>query len=352
VDMKRENALLPAVNRRTGIEHDWGGDDQDWWDWYVTLAENDDAPTALVAGPGLPDVDPADDEQMRAELTAPYPLGAAQCAAFHRDGYLKVPELLSPAVIRRLAERLDDLLHSEHGGDVAGRFLALEQMWLHDDVMRLVALSPRLGGLAAGLLGEPAVRLYHDNALSKEPGCGRTPWHHDAEHFPLATTQAVTAWIPVTAIPTHMGPLTLARGANLRDLVAGFAFDKVGTSYDAAVARRFAQNNVVIDASPFAVGEVSFHSALCFHTAGPNRSNQPRRALATTYYADGAHVIESPTLVSGAWRDFLPGVDPGGLAVSTLNPIVNPMGDHEGVGANMSTTTRSAADPMAAKEMR
>ena len=55
---------------------------------------------------------------------------------------------------------------------------------------------------------------------------------------------------------------------------------------------------------------------------GPKRSTQPRRALSTTYYADGARVLESPTLVSGRWRDFLPGVEPGGLAVSTLNPIV------------------------------
>ena len=77
--------------------------------------------------------------------------------------------------------------------------------------MRLVAFSPRLAGPAAELLGEPAIRIYHDNALSKEPGCGRTPWHHDAEHFPLATLQAVIAWIPVTAIPAYMGPLALAR---------------------------------------------------------------------------------------------------------------------------------------------
>ena len=119
-----------------------------------------------------------------------------------------------------------------------------------------------------------------------------------------------------------MGPLALARGAHVRDMVADLSFDKVGTTYDAAVARRLVESDVAVDASPFAVGEVSFHSALCFHAAGPNRSTQPRRALSTTYYADGARVLESPTLVSGRWRDFLPGVEPGGLAVSTLNPIV------------------------------
>ena len=322
MDVKADGSPLPQANRDGGIDQEWAGDDQDWWDWYVTLAENDDAPGALVAGPGLPDVDPAGDAQLRLELEAPYRLDAAQREAFRRDAFIKLTNVLSPAVVRRLADRLDGLLRAEHGDDVAGRFIALEQMWLHDEVMRLVAFSPRLGGLAADLLDEPAVRLYHDNALSKEPGCGRTPWHHDAEHFPLATLQAVTAWIPVTAIPAHMGPLALARGAHLRDLVAGLSFDKVGTTYDSAVARRFVERQVVVDASPFAVGEVSFHSALCFHTAGPNRSTQPRRALATTYYADGARVVDAPTLVSGRWRDFLPAVQPGDLAVSPLNPIV------------------------------
>ena len=322
MDVNAETSPLPPANRDGGIDQDWAGDDQDWWDWYVTLAENDDAPTALVAGPGLPDVDPADDEQLQAELAAPYRLDAAQREAFRRDAFIKLPQVLSPAVVRRLAERLDGLLRAEHGNDVAGRFIALEQLWRHDEVMRLVAFSPRLAGLAAELLGEPAIRIYHDNALSKEPGCGRTPWHHDAEHFPLATLQAVTAWIPVTAIPAHMGPLAMARGAHVRDVVADLSFDKVGTTYDAAVARRLAESDVAVDASPFAVGDVSFHSALCFHTAGPNRSTQPRRALSTTYYADGARVVESPTLVSGRWRDFLPGVEPGELAASALNPIV------------------------------
>ncbi len=322
MDVNSESSSLPLANRDGGLDQEWAGDDQDWWDWYVTLAENDDAPTALVAGPGLPDVDPADDEQLQVELAAPYRLDAAQREAFRRDAFIKLEHVLSPAVVRRLAERLDSLLRAEHGDDVAGRFIALEQLWLHDEVMRLVAFSPRLAGLAAELLGEPAVRIYHDNALSKEPGCGRTPWHHDAEHFPLATVQAVTAWIPVTAIPAYMGPLALARGARVREMVADLSFDKIGTTYDAAVARRLVESDVAVDASPFAVGDVSFHSALCFHTAGPNRSTQPRRALSTTYYADGARVIESPTLVSGRWRDFLPGVEPGGLAVSTLNPIV------------------------------
>jgi hypothetical protein len=317
------NDKLPEANREGGLEQDWAGDDQDWWDWYVTLAENDDAANGeLRPGPGLPDVDPATDAELEAALAEPYVLDPADVDAFRRDAFVKLPGVLTPGVVRRLADRLDVLLREEHGEDVSGRFTALEQMWLHDDLMRAVALSPRIGGLAADLLGEDGVRIYHDNALSKESGCGRTPWHHDAEHFPLDTVQAVTAWIPMSAIPGPMGPLAFARGRDVLDTVKDLEFDKVGTSYDTAVAARFADRGVEVEAGPFAVGEVSFHSALCFHTAGPNRTTQPRRALATTYFADGARVVTSPTLISGTWREFLPGVEPGGLAVSERNPVV------------------------------
>lgn len=320
------NERLPVANRSGGIDREWAGDDQQWWDWYVTLAADDATDTSLagppVDGPGLPDVAPASDDEVARLLAVPYAVTAQQVAQFRSQAFVKLGSVLTPGVVRRLAERLDALLRAEHGDDTAGRFTALEQMWLHDDLMREVALSPRLGGLAADLLGEDAVRLYHDNALSKEPGCGRTPWHHDAEHFPLATLQAVTAWLPVSAIPRPMGPLSFARGAGLRPLLADLAFDKVGTSYDAAVAERFAAGRVPVEDGPYAVGDVSFHSALCFHTAGRNGTTQPRRALATTYFADGARVVDSPTMISGAWREFLPGVAPGGLAVSELNPVV------------------------------
>ena len=69
----------------------------------------------------------------------PYRLDAAQREAFRRDAFIKLAHVLSPAVVRRLAERLDSLLRAEHSDDVAARFIALEQLWLHDEVMRLVA---------------------------------------------------------------------------------------------------------------------------------------------------------------------------------------------------------------------
>lgn len=316
------NDMLPEANREGGIDAPWAGDDQQWWDWYVTLAANPEAAGPLVEGPGLPDVAAATDEELAAFLAEPYLVPTEAVEAFSRNAFVKLPNVLSPPVVRRLAERLQELLVTQHGTDTAGRFLALEQMWLHDDLMRLVALSPRVGGVAATLLGEDGVRIYHDNALSKEPACGRTPWHHDDEHFPLDSHQVLTAWMPMSAIPAEMGPLSFAHGTLLRELLAGLEFDKVGTTYDVAVSQRFGTSGVQVTDSPYGVGEVSFHSSLCFHTAGPNRTTQPRRALATTYFADGTRVVAAPTMVSGTWQEFLPDTAPGAPAQSAVNPVV------------------------------
>ena len=318
------NALLPEGNRAGALEQDWAGDDQQWWDWYMTLADNSEA-LPLVDGPGLPDVRPASDDEVAAFLAQPYELSDSDVQHFATQSFVKLPAVLSPAVVRRLADRLGELLVAEHGENTAGRFTALEQMWLHDPLLSAVALSPRLGSIAAALLGVD-VRIYHDNALSKEPGCGRTPWHHDAEHFPLATLSAVTAWMPMSAIPDVMGPLSFAYGADLRPLLDGLVFDRVGTSYDEAVSARFRESAVRVENGPYSVGDVSFHGATCFHTAGRNGTTQPRRALATTYFADGARVVASPTLISGTWQEFLPGAVPGGPAATDLNPVVGRRG--------------------------
>jgi ectoine hydroxylase-related dioxygenase (phytanoyl-CoA dioxygenase family) len=218
----------------------------------------------------------------------------------------------------RLRAMLDEAVDPEVG------FQSREMMWLDDDLVRAAVLSPRIGGISAALLGTERVRLYHDNALSKEPGAGRTPWHFDAHHFPLDSPEVLTAWIPLQPTPREMGPLAFARGADVGDLVAGLEFDKHGTSYDRGVSEVFRAQAVQVEDGPFAAGEVSFHGANCFHTAGANRTTEARVVLANTYFADGTRVVPSPTMVSGDWRKFIPGAEPGQVVASPRNPLLEP----------------------------
>jgi len=313
------------------ISQPWDQDNQAWWDWYVSLADNEADPAGPEERVELPTVAPASIAEAEAELATPYPLSAAAVAFFQTNGSIKLKQVLSPGVVLRLRAEMARLLTAAFGaapdGGVRDRFLSLEMSWLDNPMMRAFVLSPRIAKICAELLGVSAVRLYHDNLLSKEPGCGRTPWHFDDHHFPLATHDVVTAWIPAQPIPLAMGPLAFAHPIDVWRLVDGVDFSKSDASYDRGVDRIFAQEQVTVDRSPFDIGEVSFHHNLCFHTAAGNRTNLSRMALANTFYVDGARVVDSPTMVSGDWRKFMPGVEPGEVAASPLNPVCWPPPD-------------------------
>lgn len=295
----------------------WDGDNEQWWDWYMSLADNG-SPAELV---DVPATDPGplpDEDTVIAELAEPYdlPLGAA--GAFAADGFVVLPRVVTPGAAEVLRRRLTELLATTTGSALRAR----EMMWLEDPLVRAAVLSPRIAGICAALLGHDTLRLYHDSALCKEPGAGRTPWHYDAHHFPLDSHDVISTWMPLQAVPAAMGPLSFARGMDTWRLVADVPFDKVGTSYDLQVSETLRDAGVVVHDEPFALGDVSFHSTLCFHTAGANRTTRPRMVLGATYYADGARVIDHPTMVSGDWRLFVPDTEPGQPAASARNPVV------------------------------
>jgi hypothetical protein len=62
--------------------------------------------------------------------------------------------------------------------DTYGRaFIQVGDIWKKEPAVAGFTLARRFGRIAAELLGVTAVRLYHDQALFKEPGGGPTPWH-------------------------------------------------------------------------------------------------------------------------------------------------------------------------------
>ena len=358
---RRDLAKTPAIvsppsAQNYDVSSPWESDNQAWWDWYVGLAHNRAAadkvirsslsdrlrrsPKYVALDPHPFHVTPLELNALKDELETPYPLSPDACDQFRAEGYVKLPGVLSPGAVVALRREVVAVLEATFGVELdAGgranrsdgeppepgrRFYSAEMIWLENPVIRLFVLSPRIGKICADLLGVERIRLYHDNLLSKEPGCGRTPWHYDDHHFPLATDDVVTAWIAAQAIPEAMGPLAFAKGMETWHRVADVPFSKVDTSYDRRVAEIFDELGVDVDDGPFAVGEVSFHHNLSFHTAGPNETRLSRCALANTFYADGARVMDAPTMVSGDWRKFLPGVEPGEPAASPVNPVCWP----------------------------
>ncbi len=315
----------------SGIEQSWEQDNQAWWDWYVTLAVNTDEhyKYPLVQLSPMQHSDTPSISEIENELITPYNVTEKDCLAFRRDGFIKLKNVLSCGAVVNLRHELLKLFSKtygvNHNGGTTSRFLSLEMMWRENALVRKYVLSPRIAKISADLLGVKSVRLYHDNAFSKEPGCGRTPWHCDNYHFPLATQNVVTAWIPAQPIPIEMGPLAFAKPLSVFELVKNLHFNKFDTSYDKNVAQTFQANNVELENEAFDIGEVSFHHNRCFHTAARNKTTLARVVLANTFFEDGARVVDHPTMVSGDWQKFFPGIGPGDIAASKYNPICWPI---------------------------
>lgn len=321
----RENRYLPEGNKRTDrIDETWEGTNEQWWNWYLSLADNrvDDGPSELPVSSPVDDVQALSLEELRREMAQPYPLTDDQIRQFRADSYIRLTQFFSPGALASLRQEALRVFYKHHDHDPKRQFSSMELMWLESDAIKEIVTGRRLAQLAATLLGVPRVRMFHDDFLCKEPGGGRTPWHYDGHHYPIVSRNIGTVWFPLQPTPRTMGMLELAKGMQTHKIVQEIPFDKFSRDHDHAVAESMKKRDVVIDTRPFELGEISFQHCLNVHGAATNRTSQPRLAYGASYFEDGARVVDSPTIISGDWQKFMPGVRAGEPLCSPYNPLV------------------------------
>jgi hypothetical protein len=316
-----QNRFLSRENAETdGVVGRWSGDNEQWWDWYMSLAVNEQPLRALQDGPALPELSIPDWPDVDRLLDEEVVVDEALVQAFRERGWVRLRELCPPEAAMGLRQAF--VLALGQAELPAMGFPSLEMLWTKEPWSRSFVTSRRFASVAGQLLGVDAVRLYHDNALCKSPGCGRTPWHYDAHHYPIASENVVTLWMPLQATPAAMGPLEFSCRRDFRRLIEDADFDKFGTGYDAGIIELLEAEKVPLELVEYDLGDVTFHHADALHSAGPNQTGLDRWALATTYFEDGARLVDSPTMIAGDYEKFMPGVRPGGLIDSALNPVL------------------------------
>ena len=155
--------------------------------------------------------------------------GAADIAAFQRDGAVCLRQLLSPAELATLTRGIDANLAAPSPRalvasrpDDPGRFVEDFCNWQHNpDYAALIFDSP-LAEAAQRLMRSRSLRLYHDHMLTKEAGTRQpTPWHQDQPYYNIDGQQNVSFWIPVDPVSrpatleflagSHRGPWLMPR---------------------------------------------------------------------------------------------------------------------------------------------
>jgi hypothetical protein len=265
----------------------------------------------------------------RLDIDEPYALSEEQIRSFRKDGFIKIKSALSPEVlahygkeIRLKVKELNQLdLPMEQRTTYQKAFLQIMNLWTKSQIVKDFVFGKRLARLAAELMGCRGVRLYHDQALYKEPGGGITPWHADQFYWPIASDNTVTAWIPLQETPMNLGPLAFSAGSHRFN--AGGRDLEISDESEKKLSKALLESGLPLIETPFDLGEVSFHSGWTFHRAGPNTSDRPREVITIIYVDADAKVAEpSNKAQQNDLKSWLPGLMPGDPIGSPLNPLL------------------------------
>jgi len=248
---------------------------------------------------------------------------------FQQDGHAVVRELASRQEIAAYKSSIDDATMACRWDnrplderDTYGKaFIQSANICQYDPNVAAFVYARRFARVAAELLECDGVRLYHDQALYKEPGGGFTPWHQDQVYWPLDTTKTITMWMPLVDVPSNIGGMTFAdqswQHGNLGEKVIG---DESHAHFETVVKER---GFSLSTHGPFAPGDATFHRGWTLHSAPANNTDIMRSVMTIIYFADGTNigVTDHPAreLDLALW---LGGAATGTPAISASNPLL------------------------------
>ncbi len=263
-------------------------------------------------------------------LNDDYSVSESAISAFCENGWALLRRVCSPdeaatygELIREVAIAHNRETRPMEERDTYGKaFLQITNLWRLDDRVKTYTLSKRFAGIAAKLLGVERVRVYHDQALFKEPGGGHTPWHQDGYFWPLDHSKTVTMWMPLVDVPTEMGSMSFADGSHHAGIVS--LEEGISDSSETFYEQYVRENGYSITTSgAMKAGDATFHSGLTLHKAPNNPTQTVREVMTIIYFADGLRIAEPQNAnQQNDLETWFPGAKAGGLAATELNPRV------------------------------
>ncbi|MEK6649518.1 MAG: phytanoyl-CoA dioxygenase family protein [Bacteroidota bacterium] len=261
-------------------------------------------------------------------LSIHYPITDEQRAHYQRDGFILLRNVLDPGLVeqyrRAILAVVEDVSRSRDKqgriSDYSAMFTQVTNVWRHAEAARELVCAPRFARIAADLMGVKGTRLYHDQALIKEPGAKPTPWHQDHYYWPLDTPHTITMWMPLVDVEPKMGSMTFVPGSHRDESFQKMAISESSQQYFEEIVR---DRGVVVPSFSLNAGDATFHDGWTLHSAHRNASDRRREVMTVIYYADGTRLLEPDNEHRKTDMEvFHPGQKPGELAASELNPLL------------------------------
>jgi phytanoyl-CoA hydroxylase len=160
----------------------------------------------------------------------------------------------------------------------------------HNIWFRKLAYADRILDVVEDLIG-PNIRLLGAHLLYKPPHHGSIVyWHQDNLYHQCFPANMVSGWLTLDDVNRDNGAMQMIPGSHLRPRWEdwGEQVEKIDTS------------NARIVELP--AGGIMFHHCQVLHRSEPNRSDRPRRIVATRFVPIGT---QSPRLHTKEWGFFV-----------------------------------------------
>jgi ectoine hydroxylase-related dioxygenase (phytanoyl-CoA dioxygenase family) len=256
--------------------------------------------------------------QRTQQLDVDYDLSDEQVEFYRRNGFVQLNDVITGETLGRFRDAVAAAVDAETGRGRQGEASAAEparprgtyesifiqkvNLWERHAAVRAFTLSRRLGNLAARLSGRPA-RLWHDQALFKEPRTGsRTPWHQDTHYWPhVQKRDQLSIWVALRDATVQNGCMSfLPQTHHIVDIPAV----NLGNPQEVREIDPRLKGIKPVTCE-LRAGSCTFHNGLAFHYAGPNKTDGMREAFAILYmpvgttYSGAGHVCTDDLRAAG-----------------------------------------------------
>ena len=252
-----------------------------------------------------------------------------EISSYRENGFLIVEHFLGAdelntwrnfvdeAVEQRQDHRLPPSRDTAENKYINRAFTQRLNLWMDHQGVREIILDERIGRLLAELEGVEGIRVWHDQALIKEPWAEPTAWHQDNIAWSFSSDHAISIWVALDDVTMQNGCVFYLPGTHKRRL------DK-HIRTNSGVGEFFINYPEFSGIEPVAAtmnaGSCSFHNGLTVHGAHANMSPRRRRAMTCGYMPCGETFNGQKNILPDSYCESLtPGDE---LKNDEHNPIV------------------------------
>lgn len=222
-------------------------------------------------------------------------LSEKELGRFHSDGFTYTDQITTPEDVAYVREIFDQMFQDKRGreegnqfdlagSDEEGKEASLPQI---KDPARYAPelndskLLENASRALSQLFGEPVqASFYH--AIFKPPKHGaETPWHQDAAYWdPNYIHRKISVWVPLQEVTVENGCMQFVPKTDNEDIMIHQSINNDPTIHGLELLPE--KHEELADKAvpcPLPAGGASFHGGYAPHYAGPNFSDNPRRAI-------------------------------------------------------------------------